>query len=267
MNNISKLDYEIIQSFNKLFPFSLISNVILYRNDRNQTDLYANEIDHLFHYKKGERDHLVIIEVKNRQLCGRTKNDPPAGNGPWTLQYNEKVKDIKKQVRNQSIALKQFCNNIKKTTFKIEVWIVDCRNNTRNIIVDENDKNLNLLTFTGYKDKLEKVNSLGSVVRIEHSEFLRELRKGIIEPDVGHPEISNGIKFIEICRKSLDDQIYRYFQPRSNYYAINGCAGMGKSVLLAYGTYVFASDFAVELHDTEPRLVPYSGTSKFPLSQ
>ena len=121
MNNISKLDYEIIQSFNKLFPFSLISNVILYRNDRNQTDLYANEIDHLFHYKKGERDHLVIIEVKNRRLCGRTNNDPPVGNGPWTLKYNEKVKDIKKQVRNQSIALKQFCNNIKKTTFKIEV--------------------------------------------------------------------------------------------------------------------------------------------------
>ena len=108
------------------------------------------------------------------------------------------------------------------------------------------------------------MNSLGSVVRIEHSEFLRELRKGIIEPDVGHPEISNGIKFIEICRKSLDDQIYRYFQPRSNYYAINGCAGMGKSVLLAYGTYVFASDYAVELDNNEPRLVPYSGSSKFP---
>jgi len=32
--------------FDSLYPFSLISNVILYRNDRKEYDLFANEIDH-----------------------------------------------------------------------------------------------------------------------------------------------------------------------------------------------------------------------------
>ena len=54
--------------FDSLYPFSLISNVILYRNDRKEYDLFANEIDHLFHYKKDEKDHLVIVEVKQRKL-------------------------------------------------------------------------------------------------------------------------------------------------------------------------------------------------------
>lgn len=255
---------DIQQSFNTLFPFSLISNVILYRNDRRQTDLFANEIDYLFHYKIGEQNHLVIVEQKKQKVYGNTQDTPPTANSPWKLSYNEKVKDIKQQVRNQTIALKQFCNNVTQTRPEIESWIVDPRQNTQDIIVDEQDKTLNLLTFSGYKYKLEQINSFGSVIRVEHSEFLRELRKGVIAPEVGHPEIPSGIRFIEICRKSLDDQIYRVFQPRANRYAINGCAGMGKSVLLAYGIYVFASDYAIEFDNSEPRLTPYTGKAKFP---
>jgi hypothetical protein len=137
--------------FNTLFPFSLISNVILYRNDRRQTDLFANEIDHLFHYKIGERDHLVIVEEKKRKVHGNTQSTPPTANSPWQLTYYEKDKDIKQQVRNQTIALKQFCHNVTKTRPEIECWIVDRRENAQDIIVDEQDKTLNLLTFSGYK--------------------------------------------------------------------------------------------------------------------
>jgi len=257
MNDRLHFDEDICNSFYSLFPFSLISNVILYRNDRSQTDLYANEIDHLFHYKKGDQDHLVIVEVKKRRLYGNTKFANPTSNSPWKLQYDEKVKDIKKQVRDQKIALKQFCLNVTKTVPEIECWIVDLRKNTQKIIVDEKDKALKLLTYPGFTFQLKHIKSIGSIIRVEHSEFLRELRKGIIEKDVGHPDISSGIKFIQICRKSLDDQIYRFFKPRSNFYAINGCAGMGKSVLLAYGTYVFASNYAINFDYLKPQLAPY----------
>jgi hypothetical protein len=249
--------------FDSLYPFSLISNVILYRNDRKEYDLFANEIDHLFHYKKDGKDHLVIVEVKQRELYGYTKDKPPTAKSPWKLKYDEKVKDIKRQVKDQATALKQFCHNVSQTKPEIECWIVDLRDNAQHIISDELDSNLNLLTLSGFGHKLEQV---GSIIRVEHSEFLRELRRGIVVPHLGHPEIINAVRFIKTCRKSLDDQIYRFFRPQDNYYALNGCAGMGKSVLLAYSIFVFASDCAIYFNnDNEPILEPFKDKPKLPL--
>lgn len=249
--------------FDSLYPFSLISNVILYRNDRKEYDLFANEIDHLFHYKKDGKDHLVIIEAKERKLYGYTPDKSPTAKSPWQLNYHEKVKDIKRQVRDQATALKQFCHNVSQTKPEIECWIVDLRDNAQHIISDERGSNLNLLTLPGFGHKL---NQIGSVIRVEHSEFLREFRRGITVPYLGHPEIINAVSFIKTCRKSLDDQIYRFFRPRDKYYALNGCAGMGKSVLLAYSMFVFASDYAVYFNnDKEPILEPFKDKSKLPL--
>jgi len=255
------LNNTIRDQFDRLFPFSLISNVILYRNDRGEFNLFANEIDHLFHYKKNGKDHLVIIEVKNRNLYGNAPNQQAASNSPWKIKYDEKEKNIKWQVRDQAIALKQFCHNVSRIRPEIECWVVDRRENVQHIIQDEKDRNLYLLTLTGFGHKLAQVEA---AVRLEHSEFLRELRRGIIATDLGHPEIINAVKFIKNCRKSLDDQIYRFFQPRLSCYAINGCAGMGKSVLLAYSIFVFASDYAVYFDNDKPILNPFKEDSKLP---
>ncbi|MBW2738550.1 MAG: hypothetical protein JRE64_06785 [Deltaproteobacteria bacterium] len=265
MNNDLNL-YDIIRDrFDSLYPFSLISNVILYRNDRKEYDLFANEIDHLFHYKKDGKDHLVIVEVKQRELYGYTPYQPPTAKSPWKLKYDEKVKDIKRQVKDQATALKQFCHNVSQTKPEIECWIVDLRDNAQHIISDERDSNLNLLTLPGFGHKLEQVDS---VIRVEHSEFLRELRRGIFVPHLGHPEIINAVSFIKTCRKSLDDQIYSFFRPQDNYYALNGCAGMGKSVLLAYSIFVFASDYAIYFNnDNKPILEPFKDKSKLPIFQ
>lgn len=263
----NKLNFDlsdtIRDSFDSLFPFSLISNVILYRNDREESDLYANEIDHLFHYKKNGKDHLVIVEVKQRKLYGDKSNQSPTSTSRWTLSYDGKEKNIKRQVRDQATALKQFCYNVSQTKPEIECWIVDLRNNSQHIIQDKRNRNLNLLTLTGFGHKLDQIDS---IVKVEHSEFLRELRRGIIAPDLGHPEVINAVRFIKTCRKSLDDQIYRFFHPRANYYALNGCAGMGKSVLLAYSIFVFASDYAVYFNnDNKPILESFKEKSKLPI--
>lgn len=233
------------EKFVSKFPYSLLSDVILYRNDKDVADLFANEIDYLFHYINNDRHHLIIIEVKSRNdMYGKTPNDPPSEGSPWKLSYNSKEKDIKKQVQDQAEALRQFCENISEFEFIVEGWIIDKAFNRPPIIVDTQYpmSHLKLLTFKGFEKLLDQIRD---VVRVEHSDFLREIRRGIISPDICHPEIPNAIKFIDTCRKSLDDRIYEFFKPSINYHAINGCAGMGKSVLLAYIIYVFASDYRI----------------------
>lgn len=104
-----KLEDEIRESFNKKSPFSLLSNIVLYRNDRDTEDLFANEIDYLFHYKKNKKNYLVIVEVKQRKIYGDGSAKSPTRASQWQLNYDGKIKNIKKQVLDQGVALKQFC--------------------------------------------------------------------------------------------------------------------------------------------------------------
>jgi len=254
---------DIRREFEKQFPFCLLSNVILYRNDRGDLDLYANEIDFLFHHIKDNQHQLVIVEAKDREISGNSAYEEPDRHSQWTLKYyndpsspkmGSKVKDIKKQVQDQATALGQFCANLSTTLPTIECWIVDKRNGSKNIIIDEKDNRLKLLTMAGFR---QSVNNIKSIVPIIQSDYLRELRLGTPSPHMGHPEIPNAIRFIENCRKCLDDQIFRFFNPIVHYSAINGCAGMGKSVLLAYCIYVFASDYSLDVNNFSYSLKPF----------
>jgi hypothetical protein len=258
---------EVREKFESKFQFSLLSNVILYRNDKKVTDLFANEIDYLFHYINNAEHHLVIIEVKNRgDMYGKTQSQPPEEGSPWNLIYKNQEKDIKEknvkeQVRDQAEALKQFCENISQSTPVIEGWIIDTVRDRAPIISDTQFSKfqLKLLTIRGFEDRISQIQD---AVMVEQSDFLRELRRGIVSPDVCHPEIPNAIKFIHTCRKSLDDRIYEFFKPASNKYAINGCAGMGKSVLLAYSIYIFASDHRVEHNNGNRKLINFEKDSR-----
>ncbi|MBU1020418.1 MAG: hypothetical protein KJ847_04325, partial [Firmicutes bacterium] len=257
-----RLGDEVKDIFNKKFPFSLLSNIILYRNDRDVNDSFANEIDYLFHRKSNGVDHLIVVEVKQREIYGNIITELPTPTSKWKLNYDGKEKDIKKQVVDQGAALKQFCKNITNSEEpEIQYWIVDMRERVVNAITDKTNNNLKLLTLEGFNEEISKINS---VVKVEHSIFLREIRKGIVSPELGHPELSNAIQFIKICRQSLDDQIYRFFQPRNRFYALNGCAGMGKSVLLAYSIFVFGTDHAVYFDNGEPKLKPFREREMLP---
>lgn len=194
--------------FDERFPFCLISNIILYRGDRNESDLYANEIDFLFHYFSSDnRHHLVIIEVKEQPLSGQVNGKPLTPDGPWYASYNQKPKNIKKQISDQIKALRQFCRLVSKIEIDIEGWIIDNRPGLQ-FIPDDQNRMLKLLTREAFSKQLE---SLRHVFRIEHSEFLRELRCGMSLPDTGHPEIPNAIRFIQKCSENLDIQLYSFF--------------------------------------------------------
>jgi negative regulator of replication initiation len=64
---------------------------------------------------------------------------------------------------------------------------------------------------------------------------------------MGHPELNNAIAYVSRCRKSIDVELFRLFEPRPQRWAINGAAGMGKSVLLAYALFVFAANRQVSV--------------------
>ena len=241
-----RLEDEIREFFSNKFPFSLLSNIILYRNDRDTEDLFANEIDYLFHYKRNGKDYLVVVEVKQRKIYGDSSIKKPTSTSQWLLNYDGKIKNIKKQVLDQGTALKQFCRNIDSRDPAIQHWIIDLRAGVANVITDIENPNLKLLTLDGFKEEISKTEN---VIKVEQSTFLKEIRKGIPSQELGHPEVNNAIQFIKICRQSLDDQIFRFFQPKSRFYALNGCAGMGKSVLLAYSIFVFGTGHAVYTKD------------------
>ena len=78
--------------------------------------------------------------------------------------------------------------------------------------------------------------------RVAQSDLLGLLRLGMPVTELGHPELPNAIAYIEHCRRELDTELYREFEPTTERWAIDGLAGMGKSVLLAYSLLVFATD-------------------------
>ena len=76
--------------------------------------------------------------------------------------------------------------------------------------------------------------------------------------ELGHPELPNAIAYIERCRRNLDSELFRAFEPTKERWAINGSAGMGKSVLLAYSLFVLTTDRRVEAEGHHKQLVTFA---------
>ena len=89
------------------------------------------------------------------------------------------------------------------------------------------------------------------VIRVEQSALLNSLRKGVPVPELGHPELNNALAYVRRCRNAIDVELFNLFSPRARCWAVNGTAGMGKSVLLAYTLFVFASDRRVVISDPD----------------
>lgn len=86
----------------------------------------------------------------------------------------------------------------------------------------------------------------GEPRRIAQSPFLDTLRLGAAIAHLGHPEISAAIRYVERCRRELDQSLFRLFDPTPERWLINGSAGMGKSVLLAYAAAVLSSGYHLQ---------------------
>jgi hypothetical protein len=240
------------------FPFSCLPGIQIYSpRKRGKQELGAEfgaEIDHLLHFRLGGTDYLVVVEVKMQPLEVSEKG--------WRATYTNKEtggitkKCAKKQVDRQIQTLWEY---IRPVASKVDLKFLG--------LVVSVDPATQEITASGYEGSplaLLPVKRLVPYIReffnldepeekqairlmVSQSPFLSLLRMSCPLAPLGHPELKSAICYVDRCRRSLDESIYKDFEPTKGHWAINGSAGMGKSVLLAYTAAVLCSGY--RLHE------------------
>lgn len=273
-NSLNKDDFEnlIHEALSAEMPFSVLPNVTLFRPDQFRVDLIdsedadnnatnrganplAYEMDNLFHFRRNEVDHIVIIEAKNQPIAERDNE--------WWCRYGNAPKPIKKQLINHATTIIRYLNPIgRNAELQIHAILVSSDRRTESVgIRYSDDIFLEKCHYSHLPEKLESLLGGGisqggpaQLLKIAQSEFMSLLRLGIPVKSLGHPELRHAIHYINRCKRYIDHELYRGFKPSRRRWAINGTAGMGKSVLLAYGTAVFACDHQFEEDEEENEL-------------
>jgi len=98
------------------------------------------------------------------------------------------------------------------------------------------------------------------VLRVSQSGFLDLLRLSLPVKELGHPELASAIRYVDRCRRTLDETLFQKFTPSRGLWAINGSAGMGKSVLLAYTAAVLSSGHELYRFDGDVGVIKASKT-------
>ena len=261
----------------KLFTPSFIAS----END------YALEVDNMLHIRHQETDYLVLIESKHQPI--------PVSGSRWIGKYKDKStgkeeeKDILEQLEKHIVAIHEYIRPVSKNIQLKILYYVASNQQSRQIERRAGYLNaeLVLLGFDQLITELAKRLDLdptggeihGIPLRIAQSEFLDLLRLGYAHPHLGHPEISAAVRFVERCRRELDQGLFERLKPAEDCWLINGSAGMGKSVLLAYTAAVIscghklrkfqgdlyvepASDIMERTKCTEARLVIAANSQK-----
>ncbi len=239
------------------FPFSCLPGIQIYSPRKRGELEFGTEIDHLLHFKLGGTDYLVVVEVKMQTLEVSEKG--------WRATYTAKEtgkitkKCAKKQVDRQIQTLWEY---IRPITSKVDLKFLG--------VVVSVDPATTEITASGYEgsplvllpvkklipylyeffnlDESEEKQAIRLMV--SQSPFLALLRMSCPLAPLGHPELKSAISYVERCRRSLDESIYKDFEPTKGHWAINGSAGMGKSVLLAYTAAVLCSGYRLHEYKT-----------------
>jgi len=236
------------------FPFARISGPRLFSPARRLTHDFGVEVDNILHFRQNEVDHIVIIEAKKQKI--------EIAKGKWLVNYESGPKFADNQIENHIRTLWEY---LEPFTRGIEVCFTgivcsvdpgvkaDSKNVSRN-------SPIHLVSAQGLLPLLDRIFDFSGqqglpktqVFRVTQSAFLDLLRLSLPLKELGHPELTSAIRYVDRCRRSLDQSLFSDFQPTSERWAINGSAGMGKSVLLGYAAVVFSSGFelANSLGDT-----------------
>lgn len=236
------------------FPFSCLPGIQIYSPRNRGNGEFGTEIDHLLHFKLGGTDYLVVVEVKMQTLEVSEKG--------WRATYTNKEtgeiskKCAKKQVNRQIQTLSEYIRPVASMmNLKSLGIVVSVDPDTPEIEESGHDgAPLALLPVKRLIPYLHEFFSLDGAAEkracrlmVSQSPLLALLRMSCPLAPLGHPELKSAISYVERCRRGLDESIYRDFQPTKGHWAINGSAGMGKSVLLAYTAAVLCSGY--RLHE------------------
>lgn len=244
-----EFEQDVHQLLTHIFPHSVLSNVRLF-DPKNTTDSeygfdteYGFEIDSLFHVRFGGVDWIVSIECK-KQLVAVQK-------GEWLVQYSEGSKNVLVQIENHVRTLWSYLEPIAEgQELRFIAIVVSSDSNTKSESVTGFRNSEVHLTSIGILPRLldERFNFKGdakkpspTVPRVAQSEFLDILRLSLARSELGHPEYASALRYVNRCRRTLDDTLFLMFKPTPKMWFINGSAGMGKSVLLAYAAAVLST--------------------------
>jgi len=254
-------EYDLLWILRSLFPYSVLPNVRLFSPSRYQDD-FGFEMDALLHFQHAGSDWIVVIEAKNQPIAVSGDN--------WSATYGQKKKSVNTQIDRHIQTLREYLRPVDANTELRFLEIVVSsdrstettegrafRNAERALVAFQNLPKYLDLRFN-FRKKIEKPGS--EVLRVTQSQFLNLLRMNLAVPELGHPEFANAIRYVERCRRLLDESIYREFDPKPERWVINGSAGMGKSVLLAYTAAVLTSKH--ELKVAIDTVAPYNAEER-----
>ena len=252
-----RFERRVRQVIEEKFPFSVLSNILLFHAEKarfasdsqnvNGND-YAIELDHLFHRASASEDNLIIVECKNQPVVVRDDRT-------WEVFHPDKLhpergmraKNVQQQIERHAEAVRAYVNPIARGRhLAIDVIVVSSTEDTQYAVRKVRPG----LTF--YLVNLQRladalVRMTPPPLRIVQSALLGLLRLGLPVAELGHPELQNAIAYIDRCRRNLDVELFRAFEPTKERWAINGSAGMGKSVLLSYSLFVLTTDRRMNL--------------------
>lgn len=243
------------------FPNCTLSSVLLFRPDQarfsnetpgaNGRPDYAYEVDHLLHRASASQDNLIVIECKNQRIRVEAENT-------WLVEYASGPKNVLPQLKRQAETLRAYVNPLSRgRQLTINVILVSSDPDTR---ITHRQAQLGVSFFLcGTKDLLAALETLmPPPLRVAQSDILNLIRLGVPSAELGHPELNNALAYIERCRRNIDVELFRAFSPSAERWAINGSAGMGKSVLLAYSLFVFSTNRRVATQDGRKELADFS---------
>lgn len=248
------------------FPYACLPGVQIFSPRKRGLTNWGAEIDHLLHFREAGTDHdvLVLVEVKKQSLEVSDKG--------WRATYRSGPKCCKKQVDRQIRTLWEYIRPISSTNelkFMGLVVSIDpstVRADARGYRGSELSvlPAKDLITFLCDKFSLKDADTRrhSRLRMVSQSPFLSLLRLSNSIPSLGHPELKSAITYVKRCRRSLDESLFKDFKPQRDRWAINGSAGMGKSVLLAYTAAVLCSGYELAEFDGEVYAAPAKGTLK-----
>ena len=224
------------------FPCCVLPGLRVFSPSKRSTGELAHEIDNLFHLRSGDTDYLVMVEAKGQPIAVDGNN--------WFVEYGETTKCAREQVEGHIETLREYLEPISRNINLQFVAIVTSPdavtpeavqkgNRNAELILLPNDR---LMPFISERFNFERDDDspCPELFRVSQSPFLDLLRLSLALPALGHPELASAIRYVERCRRTLDQTLFDDFKPRAERWLINGSAGMGKSVLLAYAAAVLS---------------------------
>lgn len=209
----------------------------------------AREVDFLLHLRCPAGDRLLILECKAQDILA-ANSGPARAEGPWQVRYasggqGEVRKDVKRQLLKQAETLLQNVEPLEGRN-RLKCWgaVIAQRLSAAAQVLEDRTGLLDytLVPFGGLTAWINLLLEQFEVLRVQQSAVLRRLRQGQPIPELGHPELPNAVAYARRVRAFLDSELCGHFDLRDRHWAINGGAGMGKSVLLGYTLIVVVTD-------------------------